>query len=68
MLSFFELSFVMSRPSIVIFPLSTVSRPPIQLRNVDLPEPDEPSITQVSPFDISAEIPFKTCVGFSFPP
>src|SRR6478735_11865956 len=39
----------MSVPSIMIEPLSGLSRPIRVLRNTDLPVPDGPSITQISP-------------------
>src|SRR5688572_10147771 len=42
----------MSVPSIMIEPLSGLSRPMRVLRNTDLPVPDGPSITQTSPAGI----------------
>src|SRR6476469_2110685 len=42
----------MSVPSITMLPLSGLSRPISALRNTDLPVPDGPSITQISPAGI----------------
>ena len=39
----------MSVPSIMMLPLSGLSRPISVLRNTDLPVPEGPSITQISP-------------------
>src|SRR5689334_22999893 len=39
----------MSTPSMITLPLSGLSRPMIVLRSTDLPVPEGPSITQISP-------------------
>src|SRR5688500_18603058 len=57
----------MSVPSIMIEPLSGLSRPMSVLRNTDLPVPDGPSITQISPAGmVSVTSPQMSCFPNDF--
>ncbi len=42
------------------FTISIVSIPPIRFNNVDLPEPEGPSMTHISPLSIVPLTPFNT--------
>src|SRR5690348_26031 len=53
----------MSTPSMTTLPLSGLSRPISVLRNTDLPVPDGPSITQISPAGtVSVTSPQMSCL------
>ena len=54
------LSAVRSQPSTMMEPPSASSRPPIRLRKVDLPEPEGPSMTQISPRLMDVSMPSST--------
>jgi hypothetical protein len=43
-----------------MLPPSTSSRPPMRFRKVDLPEPEGPSMTQISPLLTLAVMPSRT--------
>src|SRR5579883_781497 len=53
-------------PSIAISPLVGLSKPPMRLRRVDLPEPDGPTIATISDFAISREM-LSRAVALRFP-
>jgi len=48
-----------SVPSILMLPESAVSSPPIRFKSVDFPEPDGPSIVNISPALTSKLTPFN---------